>query len=103
MASGRELRKEGLNGKQLFEERAKEVKSGTLKMPDGPSTLYVYSADDKDVNRTTGEVKNGYMRYVIYIPFATATSTGLPLKPSAPGMPWIMDPGTFGAHVMINP
>lgn len=103
MESGRVLRKQGLNGAQLFEERAKEVKSGTLKMPDGPSTLYVYSADDKDVNRTTGEVKNGYMRYVIYIPFATATSSGLPLKPSAPGMPWIMDPGTFGAHVMINP
>lgn len=103
MESGRVLRKKGITGEQLTKERAKEVKKGILKMPNGPSTLYVYSADDKDVDRTTGEVKKGYMRYVIYIPFATASSTGLPLKESAPGMPWIMDPGTFKAHVMINP
>lgn len=103
MASGRALRKEGVKGKELFDDRAKEVKEGKLKMPNGPSTLYVYSAASKDVNRTTGEVKNGYLRYVIYIPFATAESTGLPTKPSVPGMPWIMDPGTYRSHVMINP
>jgi hypothetical protein len=103
MESGRRLRKQGIKGKQLFDERAKEVKEGKWKMPDGASTLYVYSADSKDVNKSTGEVKNGYMRYVIYIPFATAQSTGLPSKPSTPGMPWIMDPGTYRAHVMINP
>lgn len=103
MKRSRELRKEGTKGQQLFDERAKEVKEGTLKMPDGPAALYVYSADSKDVNHTTGEVKKGYMRYVIYIPFATAATTGLPTKPSAPGMPWIMDPGTYRAHVMIDP
>ena len=103
MQSGRKLRKQGINGQQLFDERAKEVKEGKLKMPEYPSALYVYSADEKDVNRTSGEVKNGYLRYVIYIPFATAASTGLPTKPSAPGMPWIMHPGTYGAHIMINP
>jgi hypothetical protein len=103
MESGRELRKRGIKGKELFDERAKEVKEGSLKMPDGPSTLYVYSADSKDVNKSTGEVKKGYLRYVIYIPFATAESTGLPTKPSSPGMPWIMDAGTYRAHVMINP
>ena len=103
MQRGRELRKQGINDKQLFDERAKEVKEGTLQMPKSPATLYVYSADSKDVNRSTGEVKNGYLRYVIYIPFATAASTGLPEKPSAPGMPWIMDQGTYHAHVMIDP
>ena len=51
----------------------------------------------------TGEVTKGYLRYVIYIPFATPESTGLPLAPSEPGMPWIMDPGTHRAHIMINP
>jgi hypothetical protein len=103
MQRGRELRNQGFKGDQLFDERAKEVKNGTLKMPDGPSTLFVYTADSKDVDQSKGEVKNGYLRYVIYIPFATAESTGLPTKPSAPGMPWIMDPGTYRAHVMINP
>ena len=103
MQRGRELRKQGVKGKELFDDRAKEVKEGTLKMPEGPSTLYVYSASSKDVNKSTGEVKNGYLRYVIYVPFATAESTGLPTKPSAPGMPWIMDPGTYRSHVMISP
>jgi hypothetical protein len=72
-------------------------------MPKQPSTLFVYTAPDEKFNRTTGEVKDGYLRYVIYIPYATAESTGLPLKPDAPGMPWIMDPGTHRAHIMINP
>jgi hypothetical protein len=103
MQRGRELRKQGIKDQQLFDEREKEVKAGTLQMPKQPAALYVYSAKDQDFDHTTGEVKNGYLRYVIYIPYATAASTGLPTKPSADGMPWIMNPGTHGAHIMINP
>jgi hypothetical protein len=103
MQRGRELRKQGIKDQQLFDEREKEVKAGTLQMPKQPAALYVYSAKDQDFDHTTGEVKNGYLRYVIYIPYATAASTGLPEKPSADGMPWIMNPGTHGAHIMINP
>jgi hypothetical protein len=103
MERGRELRKQGIKDQQLFDEREKEVKAGTLQMPKQPAALYVYSGKDQDFDHTTGEVKNGYLRYVIYIPYATAASTGLPEKPSADGMPWIMNPGTHGAHIMINP
>ncbi|MBI1343572.1 MAG: hypothetical protein GC171_11615 [Terrimonas sp.] len=103
MQRGRELKKQGIKDQELFDEREKEVQAGTLKMPKGPSTLYVYTAKDTDVDTGTGEVKNGYLRYVIYIPYATAESTGLPLKPSEDGMPWIMNPGTYRAHIMINP
>jgi len=103
MQRGRELRKQGIKDQQLFDEREKEVKEGTLKMPKDPATLYVYSAKEEDVDPTNGDVKNGYLRYVIYIPYATAASTGLPEKPSADGMPWIMNPGTHRAHIMINP
>ena len=103
MQRGRELRKQGIKDQPLFDERQKEVEAGTLKMPKDPAALYVYSAKEQDVEPATGEVKNGYLRYVIYIPFATAASTGLPEKPSANGMPWIMYPGTHGAHIMINP
>ena len=103
MQRGRELRKQGIKDKQLFDEREKEVKAGTLQMPKQPAALYVYTAKDEDFDPATGEVKNGYLRYVIYIPYATAASTGLPEKPSAAGMPWIMNPGTHGAHIMINP
>jgi len=102
MQRGRELRKQGLKDEQLFEEREKEVKTGALQMPKQPATLYVYTAKDKDFDPKTGEVKNGYLRYVIYIPYATAASTGLSEKPSA-GAPWIMNPGTHAAHIMINP
>ena len=103
MARGRELKKEGKSFKEVFDIREEEVKSGKLTMPKAPSSLYVFTAKDEQIDKNTGEVKDGYLRYVIYIPYATAESTGLPLQPSAPGMPWIMDPGTHRAHIMINP
>lgn len=103
MERGRVLKKEGRSFQEIFDIREEEVKAGKLMMPKQPSTLYVFTASDENYNRTTGEVKDGYLRYVIYIPYATAESTGLPLRPDAPGMPWIMDPGTHRAHIMINP
>jgi hypothetical protein len=103
MQRGRTLKKQGKASREIFDTREKEVKAGTLLMPKQPSTLYVYSTKQDDYNSATGEIKNGYLRSVIYIPYATAQSTGLSLKPEAPGMPWIMNPGTHGAHIMINP
>jgi len=103
MNRGQELRKEGKTGQQIFDTRESEVKAGKLTMPKQPTTLYVFSAPEENYNRTAGEVKNGYLRYVVYIPYATAETTGLPLKPEGPAMPWIMNPGTHGAHIMINP
>lgn len=103
MARGRKLKLEGKNHTEIFDIREKEVKDGKLKMPKNPSALYVYTSQDGQFNADTGEVKKGYLRYVVYIPYATAESTGLPLAPSSPGMPWIMDPGTHRAHIMINP
>jgi len=103
MQRGRELRQQGIKDDSLFNEREKEVKAGRLQMPKQPAALYVYSSKEEDYNRTTGEVKKGYLRYVIYIPYATVASTGLPEKPSADGMPWIMNAGTHSAHIMINP
>lgn len=103
MQRGRELRKTGKTFEEIFATREKEVKAGTLQMPKQPTTLFVYSASKEDYNDATGEVKKGYLRSVIYIPYATPKTTGLPLKPEAPGMPWMMDPGTHAAHIMINP
>jgi hypothetical protein len=103
MARGRELKQQAKSQQEVFDIREAEVKSGKLKMPSSPATLYVYSADQEKFNASTGEVTEGYLRYVVYIPYATAASTGLPLKPGAPGMPWLMDAGTHRAHIMINP
>jgi hypothetical protein len=103
MARGRELKKQGKSSGEISDTREKEAKSGKLQMPKNPSTLFVFTASDENVNPGTGEVKEGNYRYVVYIPYATSESTGLPLKPEAPGMPWIMDPGTHKAHIMITP
>lgn len=103
MQRGRELRKQGKSTEEIFNIREQEVKEGKLIMPKAPATLFVYSAGAKDYDPIKGEVKNGYLRSVIYIPYATAESTGLPTRPQAPGLPWIMNPGTHGAHIMINP
>jgi hypothetical protein len=103
MSRGRELKKEGKSFQEIFDIREAEVKSKKLAMPTQPTSLFVFSAKDEGFNRATGEVKDGNLRYVVYIPWATSESTGLPLKPEAPGMPWIMDPGTHRAHIMINP
>lgn len=103
MARGRELKKSGKSFQEIFDIREAEVKSGKLSMPKQRTTLFSFSATAENFDAATGEVKSGNLRYVIYIPYATAESTGLPLKPEAPGMPWIMDPGTHRAHIMINP
>jgi hypothetical protein len=103
MQRGRALKKQGKNTQEIFDTREREVKARKLSMPKVPTTLYVYTAGKDDYNEQAGEVKNGYLRYVIYIPYATPESTGLPLAAELPGMPWIMHPGTHGAHIMINP
>jgi len=102
MARGRALKKEGKNFKEIFDIREEEVKSGKLVIPQG-SSLFVLSGPDEVFNTETGEVTGAHLRSVVYIPYATTESTGLPLKPAAPGMPWIMDPGTHRAHIMITP
>lgn len=98
MARGRELRKEGKDGGEVFEIREEEVKSGKLIMPD-KSTLYVANGDVDE----SGEISNLKVRFVVYIPFATPESTGLSPAPIGPGAPWIMNPGTHRAHIMITP
>lgn len=103
MARGRELKAQGKSFQEIFNMREEEVKSGKLFMPKQPTNLQVFTAPAENYNPQTGEVTKGTFRYVVYIPWATAESTGLPLKPEAPGMPWIMDPGTHRAHIMINP
>ena len=103
MARGRELKKQKKTSQEIFDIREKEAREGKLALPKQASTLFVYTAKDEDVNMQTGVVTNGYLRYVVYIPYATPASTGLPLKPEQPGQPWIMHPGTHGAHIMISP
>ena len=103
MKRGRDLKAGGKTPKEIMEIRDQEAKSGQLMIPKQPASLFVYTAKPENFDPMTGIVKDGYLRYVVYIPYATAESTGLPLKPDVPGMPWLMDPGTHRAHIMISP
>ena len=103
MARGRELITEGKTEMEKRAIRKREAESGELELPDVPSMTYIYSGSEENYDKATGELQNGYLRYVIYTPYATTESTGLPDKPHAPGMPWLMDPGTHRAHIMVTP
>ncbi|QAA80502.1 hypothetical protein EI546_01600 [Aequorivita sp. H23M31] len=103
MARGRALIAEGKTEAEKREVRKKEIDAGTLKMPDEPAMVYVLSAEDKDLDPETGELTTSWTRYVLYKPYMTGESTGLPTKPQAPGMPWLMDANTHRSHIMISP
>lgn len=100
MARGRELQAQKLTGQQRNEVRWKEVAEGKLSLPRAPRTLYVLTGSGFDAS--SGKVTDAYLRWVIYLPYATPESTGLSTKPSD-NAPWLMYPGTPGAHIMINP
>jgi hypothetical protein len=100
MARGRELLAQKVTGAKRNEIRFKEVEDGKLPMPREPRTLYVLTGTSFDA--ASGKVQDPYLRWVIYVPFATPQSTGLSTKGSD-SAPWLMAPGTAGAHIMINP
>ena len=100
MARGRELTQQGVEGADRTRKRYDEIEAGTLKMPDKPATLYILSGTGFDA--ATGTVSGEYRRSVIYIPYATEESTGLSVQGSEVE-PWLMFPGTPGAHIMITP
>jgi len=100
MARGRELRAQGVKGEQVDTVRFKEIKSGKLAMPQTPSALYTLTGPPTSFDPATGKVTGAKWLYVVYIPGATEKSTGITEKP-APGVPWIMYPGTPKAHIMF--
>jgi hypothetical protein len=103
MERGRQLKKDGKETMEIREMRGAEVAAGSLKMPKAPSMMYIFYGSEEAYDKTKATLGDGQFRYVIYTPFATTESTGLPLKPHAKGMPWLMDPGTHRAHIMVGP
>ncbi|NMM47912.1 hypothetical protein [Marinigracilibium pacificum] len=102
MARGRELRAEGKSRDEIYEIRGEEMKSGKLTITPG-LTLHIYHGPNEMYNPEINEVDGAKKRYVVYMPYATSESTGLPESPLAPNHPWIMEPGTHRAHIMITP
>lgn len=101
MARGRELRTSGITQlEQVDSARFAEVKAGRLKMPEHPAALYSLTGGRFDA--ATGTAPGARPLVVIYVPHATAESTGLSASPSG-NTPWIMFPGTPKAHIMVTP
>jgi len=97
MKRGRELRRQGVTAVDSV--RRAEIESGALSYPERPTALYNLSGTydaDADTVRDASRLR------VVYVPYATAKTTGLPTRPQ--GGPWLMEPGQPWAHVMIpNP
>jgi hypothetical protein len=102
MARGRSLRAEGVTGDRVDSVRFREAREGKLKLPPGPAALWTLSGPAGSWDPATNAVKGGRPLYVIYIPYATEATTGIPTRPGR-GFPWIMNPGTPKAHVMFVP
>lgn len=100
MARGRELRAQGLGSADVDQVREMQIQGGTLAMPKS-SALYSITAPPGAFDPATGAISEGNRVYVVYLPFATAESTGLAEKPPAPGAPWLMGAGTSTAHIML--
>lgn len=103
VARGLELRAEGMDGMATVARRGEEIDAGQLEWPDHDATMYIRFGDDAVYDPETKTVENSRVRYVIYTPYATTATTGLPEQAMAPGAPWLMSAGTFRAHIMIVP
>lgn len=103
MARGRELREAGVGFSENLSTRAAEVEDGSLSWPSEARTLYVRSGSEGAYDPETATADSTSLRYVIYIAYATAESTGLSENPGVPGAPWLMNSGSFRAHIMIIP
>ncbi len=102
MARGRALRAEGKSRGDVQQMRRDEIASGELAFPMEPTTLYIRYGPLADLDTEAGNYADLKLRYVIYTPYATAESTGLPTS-AVPGAPWLMNAGEPWAHIMILP
>lgn len=100
MARGRALAAAGVDRSQIDSIRSAEIQAGTLKMPEGPHALFNLYASGDSVDAATGLAHGTTAMQSVYIPYATAESTGLPARPGN-GLPWIMYPGKPWAHIML--
>jgi hypothetical protein len=99
MKRGRELRREGKSGAAVDSIRRAEIEDGTLSYPDRPTALYNFSGPAGAYDAEADSVRDPSRLRVLYVPYETAETTGLPTSPE--GGPWLMAPGKPWAHVMI--
>ena len=101
MLRGRQLREQGVKEPARVDSvRYREVSEGKIRMPLS-GALYQLFGKPTSWDPATGKLTDVRSLFVMYIPGATAQSTGLSTVPRQDG-PWLMFPGTPKAHIMIN-
>jgi hypothetical protein len=75
------------------------MQEGKLAVPANGASNYILTGT---YDAATGEIRDAYLRWVVYTPFATPASTGLTTR-GGESAPWLMFPGTPGSHIMIVP
>ena len=101
MQRGRELKAQGMSRQEVDLFRRNEIRADELELPKKPMALYSLRGKKDAFDYERGVVNEATPLYVIYIPYATEASTGLPTEPPSPGAPWLMEPGTPWAHIMV--
>ncbi len=99
MKRGRDLRRQGKSGAAVDSIRRAEIENGRLSYPDRPTALYNLSGPAGAYDAAADSVRDGSRLRVLYVPYETAETTGLPTRPQ--GGPWLMASGEPWAHVMI--
>jgi hypothetical protein len=101
MARGRSLRAEGVTRReQVDSARLAEVKSGRIVMPSAAVLSSVFAESDS-FDPAAGPAPGQRALDVIYLPYATQETTGIPEIP-ATDRPWLMFAGKPWAHVMVT-
>lgn len=103
MARGRQLRARpgGATTEVVDSVRLADIRARRLRVPER-AMLYQIFAPSDSVDARNGRVSSPSFLHVVYLPYATAESTGLSTDPMR-GTPWLMYPGKPWAHIMIGP
>jgi hypothetical protein len=100
MLRGRQLRASGTKEDSVDVIRFAEAKAGKIAMPKLPASLYSLTGPWESFDEATGAAAKARRLFVVYVPYATAESTGLSTQPKA-SEPWLMFAGTPKAHIMF--
>jgi hypothetical protein len=92
-----ELNDAGIQGDAGLEVMAAEVEAGILDLPSGSIEMALKGR----INEATGVPDSLSLTHYIYLPFATAESTGLSTTDGRDGKPYLMDPGHLDAHLHV--
>lgn len=99
MERGRELLRQGVEGRERDEVRWSEIRAGTLPMP-AAAMVYNLRLPDDDFDPAVVDPASGRRLHALYMRDATGESMGVPAQPGEG--PWMMFDGTPSAHLMIS-